>query len=145
MCFDAYITNTEFRSVQTVDQEKQLKRKKQAKKDKHLGACHECRRYFTLLAFTVNIMCGRKAKMIGYVRSRMQLAVVQANTMLSWGERLNASGLRLLASRRKGWGTGGMAQLTKSRREVGAGDVARGTRHPNDAGTGSYDASPFSC
>jgi hypothetical protein len=105
--FDVRITDTENRSSRNQDPAKVLKKCEQLKKDKHLRACLEQRRDFTPLVYSVDGMSGRETKqaekqvasalsykwqreyseMVAFVRARMALSVVRANTLLLRGSR----------------------------------------------------------
>jgi hypothetical protein len=105
--FDVRITDTECRTTRNQEVEKVLKKCEKEKKDKYLRACHEMRRDFTPLVYSVDGCAGRETKqaekklagalagkwdreyseMVGYVRARMALAVVRANTLLIRGSR----------------------------------------------------------
>jgi hypothetical protein len=105
--FDVRITDTECRTTRNLDPFKVLRRCEQLKKEKHLRACHEMRRDFTPLVYSVDGCAGRETKqaerklagalagkwdreyseMVAYVRTRMALAVIRANTLLLRGSR----------------------------------------------------------
>ena len=105
--FDIRITDTECQSTRNQDPEKVLAKHELEKKRKYLAACHERRRDFTPLVYSVDGMASRETKeaekqlarklawkwsreyseMVGYVRRRMALAVVRANSLLLRGSR----------------------------------------------------------
>ena len=105
--FDVRITDTECQSTRNQDTEKVLQKHELEKKRKYLAACHERRRDFTPLVYSVDGMASRETKeaekqlarklawkwnreyseMVGYVRRRMALAVVRANSLLLRGSR----------------------------------------------------------
>ena len=105
--FDVRITDTECRSTRNQDPEKVLQKCEQLKKEKHLAPCLERRRDFTPLVYSVDGMAGRETKaaerklasrlaskwdreyseMVGFVRMRMAIAVVRANSLLIRGSR----------------------------------------------------------
>ena len=84
-----------------------LKAHEKEKKDKYLKTCHALRKDFTPMVYTVDGIAGREAKsaekhlatafaekwnkpyseMVFYVRVRMALAVVRANSLLIRGSR----------------------------------------------------------
>jgi hypothetical protein len=103
MCiFDVRITDTECRTSRNMKPEKVLAKCEHLKKQKHLVPCLERRRDFTPLVYSVDGMAGRETKMaerrlasqlawkwkreysemVGYVRTRMCLAVIRSNTLL---------------------------------------------------------------
>ena len=104
---DLRVTDTECRSYRNQDPEKLLKKAEEEKKAKHLEACQERRRHFTPLVYSVDGMAGSETKaaekrlaallafkwkreyseMVGYVRARMALSIVRANTLLIRGTR----------------------------------------------------------
>jgi hypothetical protein len=101
------ITDTECRTTRNQEVQKVLNKCEMEKKDKHLRACHEMRRDFTPLVYSVDGCAGRETKqaerklagvlaakwdreyseMVAYVRTRMALAVIRANTLLIRGSR----------------------------------------------------------
>jgi hypothetical protein len=88
--FDKRITDTECRTTRNQEVEKVLKKCEKEKKDKYLRACHEMRRDFTPLVYSVDGCVGHETKqaerklagalaakwdreyseMVGYVRAR---------------------------------------------------------------------------
>ena len=60
--FDVRITNTESRSYRNRDFEKVLASQEKEKKDKYLASCHEMRKDFTPLVYSVDGIAGREAK-----------------------------------------------------------------------------------
>ena len=104
---DIRITDTDARSYQSSSSRKVLERAAKEKKDKYLDACLERRRSFVPLVYSVDGMACKEAKafekrvasllaskwdrryseMVGFVRGRMSLAVIRANTMLLRGAR----------------------------------------------------------
>lgn len=112
MCiFDVRITDTENRTSRNQDPSKVLAKCEKLKKDKHLHACLEQRRDFTPLVYSVDGMSGRETKqaerqiasqlagkwareyseMVAFVRARMALSVVRANSLLLRGSRVRRS------------------------------------------------------
>ena len=105
--FDVRITDTDARSYRNTDPATVLARQEKEKKDKYLHACHEKRKDFTPLVYSVDGIRGRKAKsaerrlasalgekwsrpysyMVHYVKVRMSIAVVRANSLLIRGSR----------------------------------------------------------
>ena len=101
------ITDTESRSYRNRDFRKVLASQEKEKKDKYLASCHEMRKDFTPLVYSVDGIAGREAKaaekrlasylakkwkknyseMVFYVRARMALSVVRANSLLIRGSR----------------------------------------------------------
>ena len=114
--FDVMITDTEGRSNRNQEPERVLAKCEHTKKNKHLVPCLERRRDFTPLVYSVDGMAGRETKMaerrlasqlawkwkrdysemVGYVRTRMCLAVLRANTLLIRGSRERRSRARPL-------------------------------------------------
>ena len=109
--FDVRLTDTESRSTRNQDPKRVLAKCEKEKKDKHLKPCLERRKDFVPLVYSVDGISGREAKsaerrlasalswkwkrdyseMCGYVRARMALAVVRANTLLLRGSRVRQS------------------------------------------------------
>ena len=107
--FDVRITDTDAKSYGNVDSKKILERFAREKKAKYKDACFERRRDFTPLVYSVDGLPCKEAQdaerrlgallakkwersyseMVGYVRTRMSLAVVRANTLMLRGERAN--------------------------------------------------------
>jgi len=105
--FDARITDTDARSYRNKDPLKVLEAQEKEKKDKYLRPCHERRKDFTPLVYSVDGMAGREAKgaekrlasilankwnksysqLVQYVRVRMAISVVRANSLLIRGSR----------------------------------------------------------
>ena len=105
--FDMRITDTECRSNRNKDIDKVLAAHEKEKKDKYLHKCHEERMDFTPMVYSVDGIAGREARhaekhlatylsekwkrgypeMCFYVRVRMALAVVKANSLLIRGSR----------------------------------------------------------
>ena len=105
--FDVRITDTDARSARGRDYTKILAAHEKEKKDKYLDPCHQMRKDFTPLVYTVDGIAGREARnaerrlaahlgmkwkkgyseMVHYVRVRMALAVVRANSLLLRGSR----------------------------------------------------------
>ena len=103
--FDVRITDTEARSAQGRDFLKVLAAQEKEKKDKYLDSCLQQRKDFTPLVYSVDGIAGREARnaekriaallaakwrkqystMVQYVRVRMSLAVVRANSLLIRG------------------------------------------------------------
>ena len=105
--FDVRITDTRARSHQGRGHEKVLAAQEKEKKDKYLRSCLEQRKDFTPMVYSVEGIPGREARnaekhlatllaakwrrpraqMVFYVRVRMALAVVRANSLLFRGSR----------------------------------------------------------
>ena len=105
--FDIRITNTESRSHRNKDPVKCLAAQEKEKKGKYETACHEQRKDFTPLVYSIDGMAGpatraaerrmasrlawkwkrEYSEMVGYVRTRMSLAVVRSNTLMWRGSR----------------------------------------------------------
>ena len=105
--FDVRITDTQAATYRNRDYAKVLAKAEKEKKDKYLKACHELRKDFTPLVYSVDGIAAREARtaekhlaellalrwkkhrseMIFYVRVRMALAVVRANSLLIRGSR----------------------------------------------------------
>ena len=105
--FDVRITDTEARSHQNKDPKKVLAQQEKEKKGKYLNTCHELRKDFTPLVYSVDGMAGREAKnaerrlahhlaakwarpqsqLVNYVRVRIALSIARANTLLLRGSR----------------------------------------------------------
>ena len=103
--FDFRITDTESKSYRNRDPEKVLAAQEKEKKDKYLKTCHEMRKDFAPMVYSVDGMAGREARsnekrlaklladkwqmpysrMVFYVRVRMSLAIVRANSLLIHG------------------------------------------------------------
>jgi hypothetical protein len=106
--FDVRITDTQNRTSRNQDPLRVLEKCERKKKNKHLEACLEWRTDFCPLVYSVDGIAAREAKaaerrlasalawkwkhqyseMCGYVRVRMALAVVRANTLLLRGSRV---------------------------------------------------------
>lgn len=109
--FDVRITDTEGRSTRNQDPHRVIAKCEKEKKDKHLAACLYRRKDFVPLVYSVDGVTGREAKsaerrlasalawkwkrhyseMCGFVRARMALAVVRANTLLLRSSRVRRS------------------------------------------------------
>jgi hypothetical protein len=105
--FDVRITDSDARSYRNKDVAKVLAAQEKEKKDKYLQSCLARRKDFTPLVYTVDGIAGREAKsaekhlatmlatkmrkpygeMVYYVRVRMALAVIRANSLLIRGSR----------------------------------------------------------
>ena len=105
--FDMRITDTEARSYRNRDYVKVLASQEQEKRNKYLKPCQEQRKDFTPMVYSVDGIAGRAARhaerrlatmlaekwkrpypsMVFYVRARMTLAVVRANSLLIRGSR----------------------------------------------------------
>jgi hypothetical protein len=105
--FDVWITDTQSRSYRNEDYQKVLAQQEKEKKNQYLRPCLEMRKDFTPLVYSVNGIAGREAKnakkclayhlsekwhkqlpqMMYYVRIRMAIAVVHANSLLIRGSR----------------------------------------------------------
>jgi hypothetical protein len=101
------ITDTEARSYRNKDYDKVLADHEKEKKRKYLQVCLEQRKNFTPMVYSVDGIAGREARhaekhlatmlaekwkrpypqMVCYVRTRMTLAVVKANSLLIRGSR----------------------------------------------------------
>ena len=102
---DIRITDTDAKSYSGSSLRKVLEKAAKAKKDKYLDACLERRRSFVPLVYSVDGMACKEARafekrvasllaskldrryseMVGFVRSRMSLAIVRSNTLLLRG------------------------------------------------------------
>ncbi len=105
--FDIRITNTESRTHRNKDPLKVLEAQEKEKKNKYESACHEQRKDFTALVYSIDGMAGpttraaekrmasrlawkwkrEYSEMVGYIRTRMALAVVRSNTLMWRGSR----------------------------------------------------------
>jgi len=105
--FDVRITDTDARSARGRDFAKVLAAHEKEKKNKYLQPCLQMRKDFTPLVYSVDGIAGREARnaerklathlaakwgkgyseMVHYVRVRMALAVVRANSLLIRGSR----------------------------------------------------------
>ena len=105
--FDVRITDTDARSARGRDYAKILAAHEKEKKNKYLQSCLQMRKDFTPLVYSVDGISGREARnaerklashlaakwrkgysdMVYYVRVRMALAVVKANSLLIRGSR----------------------------------------------------------
>jgi hypothetical protein len=105
--FDVSITDTEGRSTRHQTPSSVLAKREHLKKQKHLVPCLERRRDFTPSVYSVDGMAGRETRMaerrlasqlawkwkreysemVGYVRTRMCMSVLRANTLLIRGSR----------------------------------------------------------
>jgi hypothetical protein len=105
--FDIRITNTDSRSHRNRDASKVLASQEKEKKDKYERACREQRKDFSPLVYSIDGMAGPKTRaaerrlaarfawkwkreyseMVGFVRTRMSLAVVRANSLMWRGSR----------------------------------------------------------
>ena len=65
--FDIRITDTESRSNRNKDIDKVLARHENEKKDKYLHNCHEQRKNFTPMIYSVGGIAGREARSGGFV------------------------------------------------------------------------------
>ena len=101
------ITDSDSRSQRNKPVAKVLAAHEKEKKDKYLRKCHEERKDFTPMCYTVDGIAGREARsaekhlatyladkwrkgypeMVFYVRMRMALAVVKSNSLLIRGSR----------------------------------------------------------
>ncbi|KAL7539500.1 hypothetical protein ACHAXR_009363 [Thalassiosira sp. AJA248-18] len=106
--FHVRITDTDVCSQLNKDVSKILAKHEKEKKDKYLRSCHEMRKDFTPLVYSVDGIAGREAKnaerriatilsdkwqrpyyeMVQYMRVRMAIAVVRANSLLIRGSRV---------------------------------------------------------
>ncbi|KAL7523651.1 hypothetical protein ACHAXR_000265, partial [Thalassiosira sp. AJA248-18] len=104
---DIRITDTDSKSYEASSSSKVLEKAAKTKKDKYAEACLERRRSFTPLVYSVDGMACKEAKafekriasllaskhdrpyseMVGFVRSRMSLAIIRSNTLLLRGAR----------------------------------------------------------
>ena len=105
--FDMRITDTDAKSYRKKDFGKVLLQHEKEKKDKYLQTCLELRKDFTPMVYSVDGIAGREARnaekrlathlaskwnrgysqMVYYVRVRMAIAVVRANSLLIRGSR----------------------------------------------------------
>jgi hypothetical protein len=105
--FDVRITDTQSRSYRNKDYKKVLAQQDKEKKNQYLRPCLEMRKDFTPLVYSVDGIAGREAKnaekrlayhlsekwhkqlpqMVYYVRIRMAIAVVRANSLLIRGSK----------------------------------------------------------
>ena len=105
--FDMRITDTDARSYRKKEPTKVLEQQEKEKKDKYLRTCLELRKDFTPMVYSVDGIAGREARnaekrlathlaskwkreysqMVYYVRVRMAIAVVRANSLLIRGSR----------------------------------------------------------
>jgi len=105
--FDFRITDTDQHSYRNTEPQKCLAKMEKEKKDKYLRSCHEQRKDFTPMVYSIDGLRGREAafaekklashlaerwkkdysQMAYYVRVRMSLAVVRSNTLLLRGSR----------------------------------------------------------
>jgi hypothetical protein len=105
--FDVRITDTDARSYRNKDYEKVIAAQEKKKKDKYLRPCQEHRKDFTPLVYSVDGIRGREARsaerrlaaelavkwarpysqMVHYVKVRMSIAIVRANSLLIRGSR----------------------------------------------------------
>jgi len=105
--FDMRITDTDARSYRKKEFAKVLEQHEKEKKDKYLRNCLEMRKDFTPMVYSVDGIAGREAQnaekrlathlagkwnreysqMVFYVRVRMAIAVVRANSLLIRGSR----------------------------------------------------------
>jgi hypothetical protein len=101
------ITDTDARSYRKKEFAKVLEQHEKEKKDKYLQNCLEMRKDFTPMVYSVDGIAGREARnaekrlathlagkwnreyslMVYYVRVRMAIAVVRANSLLIRGSR----------------------------------------------------------
>jgi hypothetical protein len=104
---DVRITDTQSRSYRNKDYQKVLAQQEKDKKNQYLRPCLEMRKDFTPLVYSIDGSAGREAKnvekrltyhllekwhkqlpqMVYYVRIRMAIAVVRANSLLIRGSR----------------------------------------------------------
>ena len=105
--FDIRITDTDARSYRHKHPAVVLKEHEQEKKGKYLERCHELRKDFTPLVYSVDGMAGREAKMAekrlaselaakwqrpfsqmaNFVRRRIRIAIARSNSLLIRGSR----------------------------------------------------------
>ncbi len=105
--FDMRITNTDARSYRKKEFAKVLEQHEKEKKDKYLQNCLEMRKDVTPMVYSVDGIAGHEARnaekrlathlagkwnheysqMVYYVRVRMAIAVVRANSLLICGSR----------------------------------------------------------
>ena len=105
--FDIRITDTDARSARNRDYSKVISAQEKEKKDKYLDSCLQQRKDFTPLVYSVDGIAGREARnaekrlaallaakwrkqystMVQYVRVRMTITVVRANSLLIRGSR----------------------------------------------------------
>ncbi len=111
---DVRICDTDAKSYLSSSSEKVLERGAKLKKDKYAKACLERRRSFTPLVYSVDGLACKEAQaferrvasllaakwdrqyseMVGFVRTRMSIAIVRANTLLLRGARSNTRAMR---------------------------------------------------
>jgi hypothetical protein len=111
---DVRITDTDAKSYANNSSERCLERAAKEKKDKYAQACLERRRSFTPLVYSVDGMACKEARafekrvasllaskwdrpyseMVGFVRTRMSVAIVRANTLLLRGARSQGRAVR---------------------------------------------------
>ena len=117
--FDIRVTDTDARSYRHKEPAQVLADQEQEKKDKYLATCHELRKDFTPLVYSVDGMAGREAKaaerrcasmlakkwhlqysqMVHFVRVRMALAVARSNSLLIRGSRAREPNRPFIQSR----------------------------------------------
>ena len=105
--FDIRISNTESRTHRNKDPTKVLQAQEKEKRGKYEGACHEQRKDFTPLVYSIDGMAGPATRaaekrmasrlawkwkreygeMVGYIKTRMALAVVRSNSLMWRGSR----------------------------------------------------------
>ena len=105
--FDIRVTNTECRTHRNKDPLKCLEGQEKDKKRKYETACHEQRKHFSPLVYSIDGMAGpmtraaekrmasrlawkwkrEYSEMCGYVRCRMSIAVVRSNSLMWRGSR----------------------------------------------------------
>ena len=105
--FDIRITNTDARSYRNKCPSKVIADQEKEKKDKYLDTCHELRKDFVPLVYSVDGMAGKEARaaekrlasalakkwkrpysqMVQYVKMRMNIAIVRSNSLLLRGSR----------------------------------------------------------
>ena len=128
---DMRVTDTDSKSYSSSSSEKVLERAAKLKKDKYLQPCLERRRSFIPLVYSVDGMACKEAlawekriasmlakkhdrqysEMVGFVRSRMSLAIIRSNTLMLRGARqgrafrpeLDDSAAFDALSRSRGW------------------------------------------
>ena len=108
---DVHVTDTNAKSYRSSSSAKVLEKAAREKKGKYEAACREQRRSFMALVYSVDGMAGKDARafekriahllsqkwsheyslLAGWVKARMALAVVRANTLLLRGSRTRYS------------------------------------------------------
>ena len=105
--FDLRVTDTDAKSYLPIEVSKVLARQEKEKKGKYLNSCHEMRKDFTPMVYSVDGVAGREARsaekrlaillaakwkrqysqVVYFVRVRMQIALVRSTSLLIRGTR----------------------------------------------------------